>query len=87
MLLVLAIPTLLLRVFYAIWKLSVVRIHASRVIECGFEPFSTSRLSFSLKFFLLILVFLVFDVEVALILPAPVSYANPFWWKCCCGFI
>jgi len=37
--------------------------------ECGFDPAGISRLPFCIKFFLVRIIFLVFDVEVTLILP------------------
>lgn len=37
--------------------------------ECGFDPFVSSRLRFSYRFFLVSILFLIFDVEISLILP------------------
>nr|YP_008999742.1 NADH dehydrogenase subunit 3 [Dermacentor nitens]AGH19699.1 NADH dehydrogenase subunit 3 [Dermacentor nitens] len=44
--------------------------------ECGFDPFSLSRVPFSLKFFLIGIIFLVFDVEIVVILPFPLLSMN-----------
>ena len=38
--------------------------------ECGFDPRGGRRIPFCLKFFLVRIIFLVFDVEVTLLLPA-----------------
>nr|YP_005267041.1 NADH dehydrogenase subunit 3 [Paphia amabilis]AEH99618.1 NADH dehydrogenase subunit 3 [Paphia amabilis] len=46
--------------------------------ECGFDPMSSSRMPFSLRFFLLALLFLVFDLEMVLFFPYVFSVMSYF---------
>nr|UCU06847.1 NADH dehydrogenase subunit 3 [Potamometra anderseni]UCU06860.1 NADH dehydrogenase subunit 3 [Potamometra anderseni] len=37
--------------------------------ECGFDPKSSARMPFSMQFFMIAIIFLIFDVEIIIILP------------------
>nr|YP_010531619.1 NADH dehydrogenase subunit 3 [Aspidoscelis gularis]UXX18005.1 NADH dehydrogenase subunit 3 [Aspidoscelis gularis] len=45
--------------------------------ECGFDPLGTAHVPFSLQFFLIAIMFLLFDLEIALLLPLPWAMNNP----------
>nr|YP_009735094.1 NADH dehydrogenase subunit 3 [Acropyga goeldii]QBG38580.1 NADH dehydrogenase subunit 3 [Acropyga goeldii] len=42
--------------------------------ECGFDPLNSPRLPFSIQFFLISLIFLIFDIEITLIIPLIYMY-------------
>ena len=41
--------------------------------ECGFEPFSDSRMEFDVRFYLVAILFIIFDLEIAFLFPWAVS--------------
>jgi NADH-quinone oxidoreductase subunit A len=42
--------------------------------ECGFSPFSLRRSQVDIKFFLIAIIFLVFDIEILIIVPFAISF-------------
>ena len=41
--------------------------------ECGFEPFNDSRMEFDVRFYLVAILFIIFDLEIALLFPWAIS--------------
>ena len=41
--------------------------------ECGFEPFNDSRMEFDIRFYLVAILFIIFDLEIAFLFPWAIS--------------
>nr|AZF99003.1 NADH dehydrogenase subunit 3 [Megalodontes cephalotes] len=50
--------------------------------ECGFDPIKSSRMNFSLQFFMFAMIFLIFDIEISILLPMSLcwKYSNMINW-------
>jgi len=44
--------------------------------ECGFEPFNDSRMEFDVRFYLVAILFIIFDLEIAFLFPWAVSLSQ-----------
>ena len=44
--------------------------------ECGFEPFNDSRMEFDVRFYLVAILFIIFDLEVAFLFPWAISLGS-----------
>ena len=44
--------------------------------ECGFEAFSDSRIEFDVRFYLVAILFIIFDLEIAFLFPWAISLGN-----------
>ena len=55
--------------------------------ECGFEPFDDSRMEFDVRFYLVAILFIIFDLEIAFLFPWAISLggigAVGFWSMMC----
>jgi NADH-quinone oxidoreductase subunit A len=51
--------------------------------ECGFDPYEDARITFDIKFYLVAIIFVIFDLETMFFLPWSVSISslnsNGFW--------
>nr|QWW90533.1 NADH dehydrogenase subunit 3 [Matsumuramata muiri] len=73
---ILTASTLLLMILtlsFYLSKKSTLDLNKASAFQCGFSNFSSPRLSFSIHFFMIAIIFLMFDIELALMLPMFIS--------------
>nr|ANP26495.1 NADH dehydrogenase subunit 3 [Laeonereis culveri] len=71
MMIALFFPMLILMLTLFMSKKSQINYEKSTPFECGFDPMNSARIPFSMRFFILAVLFLVFDIEIALLMPLP----------------
>lgn len=48
--------------------------------ECGFDPFDDARMKFDVRFYLVAILFIIFDLEVAFLFPWAVAFSDVGWF-------
>jgi NADH-quinone oxidoreductase subunit A len=48
--------------------------------ECGFDAFDDARMKFDIRFYLVSILFIIFDLEVAFLFPWAVSFRDVGWF-------
>nr|YP_011018095.1 NADH dehydrogenase subunit 3 [Bhatia longiradiata]WQH58293.1 NADH dehydrogenase subunit 3 [Bhatia longiradiata] len=74
LLLILMIMLIMTILISLISKKSITDIQKATPFECGFNPMSYSRIPFSIHFFMVAVIFLIFDIEIIMIMPMILTY-------------
>nr|AWV83386.1 NADH dehydrogenase subunit 3 [Yezoterpnosia nigricosta] len=67
---------MLTMILYFISHKSIIDREKMSPFECGFDPFDSSRIPFSSHFFMIAVIFLIFDVELVIIMPIIIIMSN-----------
>ena len=76
MVIAMAISVILFIVAYILGFDSKIDIEKSSSYECGFNPFSETRYRFDVKFYLVSILFVIFDVEILYFFPFSINILN-----------
>lgn len=49
--------------------------------ECGFNPFQDARQEFDVKFYLVAILFIIFDIEISFLFPWAVTIREESYWS------
>nr|QGZ09983.1 NADH dehydrogenase subunit 3 [Eisenia nordenskioldi pallida] len=71
-----ALPSIVLMLAWILSARSSMDREKSSPFECGFDPKSAARIPFSMRFFLLAIIFIVFDIEIVLLMSIPSIILN-----------
>jgi len=71
----------LFSVIYLIIRVSGLGLHIEKLAayECGFYPFEDTRQMFRIRYYLIAILFIIFDIEIILIIPLVAYYPEVFF--------
>lgn len=71
----------LFSVVYLIIKVSGLGLHIEKLAayECGFYPFEDTRQMFRIRYYLIAILFIIFDIEIILLIPLVAFYPDMFF--------
>nr|QKK69317.1 NADH dehydrogenase subunit 3 [Rhynchium quinquecinctum] len=78
---IIVILLILINLFFS--KKSILDREKPSPFECGFNPITNARLPFTIQFFIIMIIFLIFDIEIIILIPLIPSFKfnmNLFTW-------